>query len=173
MKRFALVMLSAALMIPAGLEAKSAVPVTMTESIRHQLAMLPRYGVFDNLAFQVEGATVILTGEVTRPVLKDEAAAAVRHLEGVTTVVNNVEVLPLSPWDDRVRMAVYRAIYGSPSLSTRYGFRASPSIHIIVKNGVVRLEGVVANEFDRNVAGIRASGVFGAFAIHNDLRIGA
>jgi hyperosmotically inducible protein len=92
-------------------------------------------------------------------------------VEGVTNVVNNIEVLPLSPDDDRIRRGVYRAIYGDPALSTRYGFQALPSIHIIVKNGHVRLEGVVANEGDKNIAGIRANGVPGAFSIENDLRV--
>jgi hyperosmotically inducible protein len=172
MKHLALALLTAGLFVPAGVFAKSTAPVPMTEAVRHQLAMLPRYGVFDNLQFRVEGGTVTLSGQVTQPILKDDAAAAVRHVEGVSTVINSIEVLPLSPFDDRVRMAVYRAIYSSPSLATRYGYRASPSIHIIVKNGIVRLEGVVANQADRDVAGIRASGVFGAFRVENDLRIG-
>jgi len=95
----------------------------------------------------------------------------VKRIEGVTSVENNIEVLPLSPNDDQIRIATYRAIYGDASLSTRYGYRALPSIHIIVKNGNVRLEGVVANEMDRNIAGIRANGVPGAFSVQNDLRV--
>ena len=94
-----------------------------------------------------------------------------KKIEGVTNVANNIEVLPLSPDDDRIRMATYRAIYGDSALSTRYGYRALPSIHIIVKNGQVRLEGVVANEGDKNIAGIRANGVSGAFSVENDLKI--
>jgi hyperosmotically inducible protein len=166
-------LMAASLVVPAGVEARTAKPVDMPEAIRHQLAMLPRYNVFDNLTFQVDGGTVTLTGEVTQPIVKSDAEYAVRRVEGVATVVDKIEVLPLSPNDDRIRLAVYRAIYGAPSLSARYGFFASPAIHIIVKNGVVRLEGVVANEMDRNVAGIRASGVFGAFQVQNDLRVGA
>ena len=95
--------------------------------------------------------------------LKDDAGRAVKSVEGVTNVINNIEVLPLSPNDDRIRRAVYNAIYRDPSLSTRYGYQALPSIHIIVKNGNVRLEGVVANEMDRNIAGIRANAVSGRF----------
>jgi len=133
--------------------------------------MLPYYGVFDDLGFSVNGGTVTLMGQVTQPVLKDDAARAVKKIEGVTNVTNNIEVLPLSPNDDQIRRAVYRAIYGDPSLSTRYGFRALPSIHIIVKNGNVRLEGVVANEGDRNIAGLRAKGVPGAFSVENDLKV--
>jgi hyperosmotically inducible periplasmic protein len=143
----------------------------LVQEVRHQLVMLPYYGVFDDLGFSVNGGTVTLMGQVTQPVLKDDAARAVKKIEGVTNVTNNIEVLPLSPNDDQIRRAVYRAIYGDPSLSTRYGFRALPSIHIIVKNGNVRLEGVVANEGDRNIAGLRAKGVPGAFSVENDLKV--
>jgi hyperosmotically inducible protein len=143
----------------------------MVQEVRHQLVMLPYYGIFDDLGFTVNGGTVTLVGEVTQPVLKDDAGKVVKKVEGVANVVNNIEVLPLSANDDRIRRGVYRAIYGDPMLSTRYGFRALPSIHIIVKNGNVRLEGVVANEMDRNVAGLRANGVPGAFHVDNDLRV--
>ena len=168
----AMLLLTTSLMIPAAMEAKTAKPVTLEESVRHHLAMMPRYGIFDNLVFQLDGGTVTLTGQVTRPVVKTDAADTVRRVEGVTNVVDNIEVLPLSPADDRLRMSVYRAIYGAPSLSARYGFTGSPAIHIIVKNGVVRLEGVVATTMDRNVAGIQAQGVFGAFKVENDLQVG-
>ena len=171
MKRLVLALFTISLIVPAAMEAKTEKPVTLPEAIRHQLAMLPRYNVFDNLTFRVDGGTVTLGGEVTQPIVKDDAANAVRHVEGVTMVVNNIEVLPLSPADDRLRMAVYRAVYSAPTLSTRYGFQASPSIHIIVKNGVVRLEGVVASQADRTIAGIRASGVFGSFKVENNLQI--
>jgi hyperosmotically inducible protein len=141
------------------------------KEVRHQLVTIPYYNVFDDLGFTVNGGTVTLVGQVTQPVVKDDAGKAVKRIEGVTNVVNNIEVLPLSPNDDRIRRGVYRAIYGDPMLSTRYGFQALPSIHIIVKNGNVRLEGVVANEMDRNVAGIRANGVSGAFKVENALKI--
>ena len=173
MKRLAVILTIASTMIPAAMVAKTTAPVPITEAVRHKLAMLPRYGVFDNLTFRLDSGTVILTGEVSRPILKQDAADAVRRVEGVGEVVNNIEVLPLSPYDDQIRMDVYRAIYGSPSLSARYANRAQPAIHIIVKNGVVRLEGVVANEVDRDVANIRARGVFGVFQVENDLRLGA
>ena len=143
----------------------------LIQKVRHNLLMLPYYGVFDDLGFQVNGGTVTLMGQVTRPALKDDAGTTVKHIAGVTNVVNNIEVLPLSPNDDSIRMAAYRAIYGDPALSTRYGYSATPSIHIIVKNGNIRLEGVVANEMDKNVAGIRAKGVDGAFAVQNDLTV--
>jgi hyperosmotically inducible protein len=141
------------------------------KDVRHQLIMLPYYGVFDDLGFVVNGGTVTLVGEVTRPTLKSDAGNVLKGIEGVTEVVNNIEVLPLSPNDDRIRIAAYRAIYGDSVLGTRYGYQALPSIHIIVKNGNVRLEGVVANEGDRNIAGIRANGVEGAFSVVNDLRL--
>jgi hyperosmotically inducible protein len=171
MKRLPLFLMTAALMVPIGLIAKPT--KTLPEEVQHKLAMLPYYNLFDELAFQVDGTTVTLTGQVTRPVLKDDAADAVKHVEGVTAVVNRIEVLPLSPTDDRLRLAVYRAIYGAPSLADRYGFQASPAIHIIVKNGVVTLEGVVANQMDRQIAFMRASGVFGAFQVVNELQVGS
>jgi hyperosmotically inducible protein len=143
----------------------------LIQEVRHQLVMLPYYGVFDDLGFTVNGGAVMLEGQVTQPVLKDDAGRVVKKIEGVTNVVNNIEVLPLSPNDDNIRRGVYRAIYGDSTLSTRYGFRALPSIHIIVKNGNVRLEGVVANEMDRNIAGIKANGVSGAFKIDNQLKV--
>ena len=143
----------------------------IAKEVRHELVMLPYFGVFDDLGFTVNGGNVTLLGEVTRPTLKSDAGNVVKHVEGVTNVMNNIEVLPLSPDDDRIRMATYRAVYGDPALSTRYGYRALPSIHIIVKNGNVRLEGVVANEGDKNIAGIRANGVSGAFGVQNDLRV--
>jgi hyperosmotically inducible protein len=138
--------------------------------VRHELVMLPYYGVFDNLAFKVDGNKVTLLGEVTRPTLKSDAEAVVKKIEGVESVDNQIEVLPLSPNDDRIRLAAYRAIYGQASLN-RYALQAIPPIHIIVKNGNVRLEGVVANEGDKNLAGIRAKGVSGAFSVTNNLRV--
>jgi hyperosmotically inducible periplasmic protein len=145
----------------------------MIQEVRHKLVMLPYYSVFDDLGFTVNGGTVTLVGAVTRPVLKEDAGKTVKDVEGVTSVVNNIEVLPLSTIDDQLRRRVYQVIYGDPALSTRYGYRTLPSIHIIVKNGNVRLEGVVANEMDRSLAFIRANGVPGAFHVDNDLRVEA
>ncbi len=125
--------------------------------MRHELVMLPYYGVFDNLAYKVDGYKVTLLGAVTRPTLKTDADAAVKRIEGVESVNNQIEVLPLSPNDDRIRMAVYRTVYRQASLS-RYALQAIPPIHIIVKNGNVRLEGVVATEADKNLAGARVKG---------------
>ena len=131
--------------------------------------MLPYYGVFDNLAYRVEASTVTLMGQVTRPTLKSDAERAVKDIEGVEKVNNQIEVLPLSPMDDRVRMATYRAIYGTPGLD-RYALNAVPPIHIIVANGKVTLEGVVANQADKDMAGIKANGVSGVFSVTNNLR---
>ena len=140
----------------------------LAKEVRHQLVMLPWYSVFDNLAYKVEGDKVILYGQVSRPTLKSDAEAAVKSIEGVASVVNNIEVLPLSPMDDQIRRAVYRAIYGDPAIS-RYGFQAVPSIHIIVKNGNVTLEGVVDNETDKNLANLRANAVPNVFSVKNNL----
>ena len=143
----------------------------IAQQVRHQLVMLPYYGVFDDLAFKVSSGTVTLLGAVTRPSLKSDAENVVKRIEGVTQVVNEIKVLPPSPMDDQIRRAVYRAIYGDPALSTRYGFRAVPSIHIIVENGHVTLEGVVANEMDKNLCNIRANGVRNVFSVTNNLRV--
>jgi len=142
----------------------------ITREVRHELVMLPYYGVFDNLAYRVDGSTVTLLGQVTRPTLKSDAEHVVKDIEGVERVNNQIEVLPLSPMDDRIRMAEYRAIYSAPGLD-RYAMQAVPPIHIIVNNGKVTLEGVVANEADKNMANIRANGVSGVFGVTNNLRV--
>jgi hyperosmotically inducible protein len=179
-------LLAALLITPAGIAAKNdkngkdhndafgagpADESRIAQKVRHELLMLPYYGVFDDLAFRVDGSTVTLLGEVTRPTLKSDAENVVKRIEGVTNVNNQIEVLPLSPMDNQIRVAEYRAIYGDPTLSTRYGFRALPSIHIIVKNGHVRLEGVVANQGDKNLVGIRANGVPNVFSVENELQV--
>jgi hyperosmotically inducible protein len=138
--------------------------------VRHELVMLSRYGVFDNLAYRVDGSGVTLFGQVTQPALKQDAENAIKQIEGVTKVGNEIEVLPLSPMDDSIRRAVYQAIYGDPGLS-RYSFQAVPSIHIIVKNGNVTLEGAVANESDRNIAKLRAEAVSGIFSVNNHIQL--
>ena len=144
----------------------------MVRQVRHELVMLPYYGVFDNLAFRIDGTTVTLLGQVTRPTLKSDAENVVKDVEGVERVVNQIEVLPLSPMDDRIRLATYRAVYSTQGLD-RYALNAVPPIHIIVNNGKVTLEGVVANEADKNLAGVKANGVSGVFSVTNNLRIEA
>ena len=142
----------------------------LAKEVRHQLVLLPYYSVFDNLEYKIEGDKVILEGQVVRPTLKSDAEGAVKSIEGISTVVNNIEVLPPSPMDDQIRRAVYRAIYGDTSLF-RYGTSAVPSIHIIVKNGNVTLEGVADNESDKNLAGLRANAVPNVFSVKNNLRV--
>jgi hyperosmotically inducible periplasmic protein len=144
----------------------------ITREVRHELVTLPYYGVFDNMAYRVDNGVVTLFGEVTRPTLKSDAERAVKGIEGVSQVVNNIEVLPVSTMDDQIRLAVYRAIYGSSSLE-RYALQAVPPIHIIVKNGNVTLEGVVATKGDAEAAAIRAKTVPGVFSVDSHLRVGA
>jgi hyperosmotically inducible protein len=154
---------------PPAVEDTSRTDSALAERVRKELVMLPWYGVFDNMSFRIEGGKVTLMGQVTRPTLQSSAGNVVKRLEGVTEVVNNIEVLPLSPFDDGIRLRVARAIYGYGALS-RYGLGAQPSIRIVVKNGEVTLEGVVLNQGDRNIANIRANGVFGVFKVNNNLR---
>jgi hyperosmotically inducible periplasmic protein len=142
----------------------------LAKQVRKELVTLPFLSVFDNLAYSVDGTTVTLYGQVTRPTLKSGAENVVQRLEGVDQVVNNIEVLPLSPFDDRIRIAVLRAVYRQPALQ-RYGLGARPSIQIVVKNGNVTLEGVVSNQADRNIAGLMANGVSGVFSVINNLRV--
>jgi hyperosmotically inducible protein len=132
--------------------------------------MLPYYGVFDNLAYRVDGATVTLMGQVTKPTLKSDAGNVVRGIEGVERVENKIQVLPLSSMDDGIRLAEYRAIYGTPGLD-RYAMQAVPPIHIIVDNGKVTLEGVVSTQADKDTAGVRANTVSGVFSVANNLRV--
>src|SRR5579871_7057102 len=142
----------------------------ISKEVRHELVSLPYYTVFDNLAYKVDGNHVTLYGQVTRPVLKSDAENAVKHIEGVQGVTNDIQVLPLSPNDDQIRRAVYRAIYSQPGLDM-YSLRAVPTIHIIVKNGNVTLTGAVANQGDKQRAGIAANGVPGVFSVTNDLLV--
>jgi len=142
----------------------------ITREVRHELVMLPYYGVFDNLAYRVDGSNVTLMGQVTRPTLKSDAEKVVKDVEGVTRVDNQIQVLPLSPMDDRIRIEEYRAIFGKPGLD-RYSMQAVPPIHIIVDNGKVTLEGAVGSEADKNQAGIYAKSVSGVFAVTNNLRV--
>lgn len=142
----------------------------LQNEVRSQLVTLPFYSVFDNLQYSVNGNNVTISGQVTRPVLKSDAEKAVKAIPGIGSVENRIEVLPLSPNDDRIRRAEYRAIYSFPSLQM-YSLRAVPPIHIIVKNGNVTLTGVVATQADKNAAGIQAKAVSGVFSVTNDLSV--
>jgi hyperosmotically inducible protein len=142
----------------------------LANQVRHELVMLPYYNVFDDLSYAVDNGVVTLSGDVTQPVVKSDAERSVKHLQGVTQVVNNIRVLPLSTFDNRIRVAEYRSIYGFGGLY-RYGMGTQPSIHIIVDNGHVTLVGVVDNEGDKNIANIRANTVPGVFSVTNNLRV--
>jgi hyperosmotically inducible periplasmic protein len=142
----------------------------IAKEVRHELVTLPFYSVFDDLAYKVDGDTVTLFGAVTRPTLKSDAENVVKKIEGVEKVDNNIEVLPLSPNDDGIRRAVYRAIYSQPGLDM-YSLRAVPTIHIIVRTGNVTLTGAVANQGDKDRAGIAANGVPGVFSVKNAIQV--
>ena len=142
----------------------------ITKEVRHELLMLPYFSVFDNLSYKVDGYNVTLMGQVTRPTLKSDAENVVKRIEGVEHVDNQIEVLPLSPNDDRIRRALYRAIYGYPALQ-KYSMGVQQPIRIIVKNGNATLEGVVDNEADKNIANIQARGVSGVFSVTNNLQV--
>jgi hyperosmotically inducible protein len=148
----------------------AAATARITKEVRHELLMLPYFSVFDNLSYKVDGYNVTLIGQVTRPTLKSDAENVVKRIEGVEHVDNQIEVLPVSPNDDRIRRAVYRAIYGYPALQ-KYALGVQQPIRIIVKNGNVTLEGVVDNEADKNIANIRANGVSGVFSVKNNLQV--
>jgi BON domain len=143
---------------------------SLEEQVRHEINMLPYYGVFDNISFRVDGDKVTLFGQVWQPVLKRDTESAIKHIEGVRQVDDQIEVLPLSRFDDQIRWSAYRAIYGYSPLS-RYFLGTHPAIHIIVKNGNVTLTGVVANKMDHDMAYMRANGVHGAFSVTNELRV--
>ncbi len=142
----------------------------LKREVRHEILMLPYFDVFDNIAFKVEGYNITLLGQVVRPSLKKDAERAVKGIEGVENVDNQIEILPTSPADDRIRVLLYRQIYGYPILE-RYALPVVKPIRIIVKNGHVALEGVVDNETDKNVAGIQARSVPGVFDVRNNLQV--
>jgi hyperosmotically inducible periplasmic protein len=156
------------LLVPQGFGQTERARKRIEREVRHELVMLPYYGVFDNLAFQVDGATLTLLGQVTRPALKSDAERVVMDIEGIERVVNKIEVLPLSPADDRIRLEVYRAVYGNSSLN-RYALQAVPPIHMVVKNGHVTLEGVVSQVGDKDLANLQANGVSGVFSVTDNL----
>jgi hyperosmotically inducible protein len=138
------------------------------KEVRHQILMLPDFGVFDNIAFRLNGYDVTLLGQVTRPSLRSDAERVAKRIEGVERVDNRIEVLPVSPNDDRLRRDVFLAIYRFAPLQ-HYGVGSNPPIRIIVNHSHVTLEGVVDRQADKNMAGIRANGVFGVFSVQNNL----
>jgi hyperosmotically inducible protein len=151
---------------------QGALSARVIRQVRRELATLPYYGVFDWLEFEVQpDNTVVLRGQVVRPTTKSDAEARVKEIDGVSKVINKIEVLPLSPQDDRLRRALYRKLYGQDSPLFRYAIQAIPSIHIIVDRGRATLKGVVANKGDARLAYIRARSVPGLFDVKSDLQI--
>jgi len=142
----------------------------ISREVRHEILMLPYYGVFDDIGYRIDGETVTLVGQVVRPSLKSDAEGAVKHIEGVEKVNNQIEVLPPSSADDRIRLELFRAIYQYPALQ-KYELGVQKPIRIIVKNGRVTLEGAVDNDTDKNLAGMRANGVPGIFGVTNNLQV--
>ena len=142
----------------------------IVREVHHQLVMIPQLTIFDNLAYKVDGDNVTLLGQVVNPVIKNDADSSVKGIEGVGNVTNQIEILPPSPNDNRIRRQVARAIFNDNSLF-RYSMGAVPPIHIVVKSGHVTLEGVVNNQSDKNVAGIKANGVPGVFSVTNNLQV--
>ncbi len=140
------------------------------KEVRHELLMLPFLDVFDSLAYKVDGYNVTLMGQVTNPTLKTDAERVVKSIEGVEHVDNQIEVLPVSPMDDGLRVRLFRAIYEYPPLQ-KYALGVIKPIRIIVKNGKVTLEGVVDSEADKNLAGLRANTVSGTFGVTNNLQV--
>jgi len=159
-----------ALVVVPALPAQNPADARVVKEVGHELRMLPYYTIFDDISYRVEGGTVTLFGAVTNPSLKSDAGRVVKGVEGVETVQNNIEVLPLSPMDQQIRRAVFRAIYGQPGFEI-YGYQALPSIHILVKNGHVTLVGVVNNEGDKTRAGIAANSVPNVFSVDNHLQV--
>jgi hyperosmotically inducible periplasmic protein len=140
----------------------------LQKEVRHEILMLPYLTVFDNLGYKVDGYNVTLAGQVTKPSMKSDAESAVKRIEGVEKIDNQIEVLPVSPMDDRIRQSLYRAIYNYPPLQ-RYGLPVFKPIRLMVKNGHVTLEGVVDSVADKNLAGLRANQVPGVFSVKNNL----
>jgi hyperosmotically inducible protein len=142
----------------------------LKNEVHHQLALLPYYSIFDNLEYSIDGATVTLQGQVVHATIKDDAENAVKKIEGVEKVINNIEILPPSPDDDQIRRAEYHSIYGFGPLE-KYATSSVASIHIIVKGGHVTLEGVVDNQSDKDTANIRANSVANVFSVTNNLKV--
>ena len=154
----------------AGDQTRKPPETRIEQQVRKALVTLPFYNVFDSFSFRVDGDTVTLMGKVVWPTLKCDAENGVKKIEGVERVNSQIEVLPLSPNDDRLRLSLYRAIYGHPVLQT-LAIRAVPPIHILVENGDVTLEGAVASSMEKTVAGIQANSVFGVFSVTNNLLV--
>jgi hyperosmotically inducible protein len=146
-------------------------PSPLEAQVRHELLQLPYYGVFDYLQFSIDGDTVTLTGQASNYVLRNDAIGAVKHLAGVRAVNDQIEVLPLSSFDDRIRLELFRSLYRDSALNRYRLIRVQPSIRIIVNNGNVTLTGIIDSEMDRNIVYDRAMEVRDAFSVTNDLKV--
>jgi hyperosmotically inducible protein len=160
---------SAAIAAPASSD-QASYDARLAKQVRKELVTLPYYGVFDNLAYEIQGETVVLHGQVTRPSTRKDAERRVSKIEGVERVINNIQVLPVSSFDDSIRVRTYRAVFRTGSLY-RYAMGANPSIHIVVNRGHVTLEGVVSSKMDSQLAYMAANGVPGVFSVKNNLRV--
>jgi hyperosmotically inducible periplasmic protein len=169
---FAAVVLAASVVAAAPVEqvGQRTAYEQLAKKVRKELVTLPWYGVFDNLAYEIDGSTVTLSGQVVQPSTRKDAERRVKKLAGVERVVNNIEVLPLSSFDDSIRVGAYRALFGWNSPLFRYGRGTNPSIHIVVERGHLTLEGVVANEGDRRLANMLVNSIPGVFSVTNNLR---
>lgn len=167
---FAMLLLAVAPSVVLAQGTRAITNPQLERHVRHELVTLPYYGVFDNLAYSVDGGTVTLYGDVVRSSTRSDAAGRVKRLPGVTRVINNIRVLPLSRFDDNIRRATYRSIARMGGLY-RYLQGTNPSLHIVVNNGHVTLEGVVSGTGDRNLAYIAANRVPGVFSVKNNLRV--
>lgn len=173
--RSKLMVLLAVVVLVASAAVASAAPSGQNrtmDKVRKELVTLPYYGVFDNLEYKVEGNTVTLLGQVRNPSTRRDAERRVNRIEGVDHVINKIEVLPVSRFDDSIRARAYRAVFRSGTLY-RYAMGANPSVHIVVKNGRITLEGVVSSQMDGQLAYMAASGVPGVFSVTNNLRVGS
>jgi hyperosmotically inducible protein len=166
----AVVLAMTALAATAQRDASQQAVERIQKEVRHEILMLPYFDVFDNITFKVEGYDVTLSGQVVRPTLKTDAERVVKAIEGVEKVDNQIEVLPVSPNDDRIRLRAFRAIYGYPALQ-RYALPVIKPVRIIVKNGHITLEGVGDSEADKNLVNMRARGVSGAFSVTNNVMV--
>jgi hyperosmotically inducible protein len=166
-------LMTATMLAGTGIALANSGDTDIAKSLTHELRMYTRYTIWDDVNFRVANGQVELNGAVNQPFKKADMGRIAQRVAGVTTVKNNIKVLPLSPFDDGLRLRVARAIYGDPVMQ-RYAMNPNPSIHIVVENGHVTLTGFVANEMDKNIAGIRAGGAGLAFGpVVNKLQVEA
>ena len=166
-----IVLVALAVLLTAGWTYANVNP-DLGRRIHREIATISNASIWDWIEADVHAdGSVVLRGEVTRPTIEDDAAYRLKHLEGVTSVTDDIKVLPLSSFDDQIRLAVYRSLFNRNSTLNLYAMGANPSIHIIVDNGTVTLKGIVANAMDRQIAGMAANGVFGVLKVENDLQL--